>query len=472
MFLSIFLIRFILGISLGEQLFLSSLDNQLMAKAKYNQADTIQLITSSQNNDIDETSRLDQSLELINQMDESELKIIILNDLALNYAQLGKKEKAIAILDESLAMANNLEDVVLKVSAMFNLAKSYQQIGERKQAIEILDDIVELVNMFENVVSKVTTMLDLAQYYAQIGKKNQAIEIFENTADIANNIADKTLQGQLLLKISLTYGEIGEPEVAQTLLTQSQTTIAVNSQPLPVFPFTETPATLKLGFSGWINSFRDTEALVGVDVDFSKQWSEDDILVDGSIFLEYDSSNSVNNYRPGSLNFTFYRHHFNEKWSFAANFFNSINQSLYSSKNDDQDLAVNSVVLVGGGLNLWRGDSRDNFLDLQIAVGTRYQYDYIDFKLRRNQLDPALALILWGRGFSLGEANINELFVIMPNLNNFNQYEIVSDTELSFPLSQKWSFTNRLFLRYTNELVFEENPKVLFLFTTGLEYKF
>ncbi len=472
MFLSNFLRRLVLGISLGELLFFSSLDNPVIAGPKSYQDNTNHLNTASQTDELDEKSRLEQSLELINEMDDSELKVILFNELALNYAQLGDQEKAITILEQSLAVAQNIEDEVLKATAMLSIAEYYQKIGQKTQTIEILDNTIELVNMFEDVAVKVTTMLDIAQYYAQIGQKIQSIEILDNSVEIANNIPDKSLKGQLLFKISLKYGEIGEEEAAQTVFTQSQTIIAASNQPLPEFPFTETPASFKLGFSGWVKSFRKTEALVGVDVDFAKQWSEDDIFVDASYFLDYDSSNSVNNYRPKVLNFTFYRHHFNEQWSFVTNFFNSTNQFLFSSRDDDEDLSIISELYAGAGLNLWRGDAPSDFLDLQLAVGPRYQYDYIDNEQRRNQLDPALAIILWGRGFSLGEAKINETFSIIPALNDFNNYDIVSDTTLSIPLSQRLSFTNRLFVRYRNEEIFEENPKWLFFFTTGLEYNF
>ena len=166
------------------------------------------------------------------------------------------------------------------------------------------------------------------------------------------------------------------------------------------------------------------------------------------------------------------RHHFNAQWNFFTNFFNSTNQNLFSSKNDDEDLVILSEFFVGAGLNLWRGDSRGDFLDLQLGIGPRHEYDYIDSELKRNQIDPALALILTGRGFSIGKAKINHTFLIVPALNDFNNYIITSDTNLSIPLSKKWSFTNRLFARYRNELIFEENPKVEFFFSTGLEYEF
>lgn len=423
--------RLILGISLCQILFVSS-GNRVIASPKFIQNKTFQLIASSENLDIAEKSRLDQSLDMVNKMDDSQAKVILLNTLALNYANSDDIEKAKAILGQSLSIAKSLKDILLKIRSILNIAN----------------------------------------YHVQIGEKNQAIEILEYTVELASLVEDKSFRGQLLLEISLKYGEIGQGETAQTLFTQSQTIMAEADQPLPEFPFTETPSTVKLGFSANVNSYRDTTAFVGINLDFAKQWSEDDIFVDGTMYLDYDSSRSVNNYRPGSLITTVYRRHLDSKWNFFTDFFNSTNQDLYSSRNDDEDLVILSGIYLGAGLNLWRGESPSNFFDLQLGIGVRYEYDYVAFEQRRNQASPNLAIILLGRGFSIGEVKLNHNFYITSALNNLDNFVLSSDTKLSVPLSEKWSFTNRIFARYRNELIFEQNPKLEFFFSTGLEYEF
>ncbi|MGK7877447.1 MAG: tetratricopeptide repeat protein [Xenococcaceae cyanobacterium] len=425
------LVRFILAITLGEMLFLG-LERRVIATPKFNQDNTLQLITSSDERDFQEKSRLNRSLEMVNQMDNSQLKVILLNDLALDYAQAGDPEKAIAILEQSLSIAESFEDKALKV----------------------------------------TTMNNIAMFYAQIGQKDRAIEILDNSVEITSDVTDKFLQGQLLLDISSKYREIGEEESAQTLFAQSQTIIAEGSQPLPEFPFTETPATFRLGFSGSVNSFRNTTAYVGVELDFAKQWSEDDIFFDGLVALDFDSGRSVNNYRPTALSINVYRHHFNTDWNFFNNVVLTTNQDIFASRNDDGDLSILAATYFGGGYNLWRGDSPREFLDLQIGVGPRYEYDFIEFEQRRNETNPVLGIFLLGRSISIGEAKLNHLAGFIPALNDFDNFILASDTNFSIPLSERWSFMNRLFIRYRNQEIFEENPKVRFLFTTGLEYKF
>ncbi|HAC62610.1 MAG TPA: hypothetical protein DCF68_03500 [Cyanothece sp. UBA12306] len=413
-------------------IFLMAMKNPVIANREFPQNHSIQLIASSEESQMEEKSRLNHSLKIIDQMEESQLKVILLNDLALNYAQLGYQEKAKAILAQSSSIAKKFEDMTLKITTLTQIAKSYHQIGQQTQALEILDQTVNLVN----------------------------------------NITESSLQGQLLLDISLKYGEMGQKTSAQTLFVQSQTIITKASQPNLKFPFQATSPTLKLGFSGNINSFRDTTALVGINVNFAQQWSYDDLFVDGNINIDYDSSRVINNYRPESLIHSVYRNHFNEQWNWFTHFFNTTNQDLFASKNDDEDLVIISELIIGAGLNLWRGDSPSNFLDFQLGIGPRYEYDYIDFEQRSNQTDPTLGIILLGRSVPLGEAILNQIFALTPALNNLDNYYLTSNTRLSIPLTKRWSFNNRLFVRYRNELVFESNPKWHFLFTTGLDYEF
>ena len=339
-------------------------------------------------------------------------------------------------------------------------------------AIAILEQLLSIAQSFDDLVVKITTTTNIAKYYVQIGQTSSALEILDNAVTMVNLVEDKSLQSQLFLEISLKYGELGQEETAQTLLAQSQTIIAASEQPLPEFPFTEVPRTLKLGFFGNVYSFRETTALVGIEIDYAKLWTEDDLFVNGLMSFNFDSSRTVNDPRPTSLILVDYRHHFNAKWNFFTDLFNSTNQNLFASRNNDEDLTIITELFVGSGLNLWRGDSRGEFLDLQLGFGPSYKYDFIDFKERRNQVDPALAIILFGRGFSIGKAKLNQTLIFVPPLNNFNDYVLTYDTNLTIPFSEEWSLSNRLFLRYRNELVFEVNPKWEFFFTTGFEYEF
>jgi hypothetical protein len=312
----------------------------------------------------------------------------------------------------------------------------------------------------------------IAHAYYKIGEIEQASNILENTINSVNKIENKFLQGQLLLNISLKYGEMGQEEKSQTLLVQSKNITIEASKPIAEFPFTQTGSSLNLGLSGNIGSFRNTRAAVGVRANFYQQWPEEDIYIDGNLLLNYDSNRTVNNYRPNSLIKSFYRRHFNLQWNFFTGFFNSTNQDLFATRNNSEDLTIITNLIVGAGFNLWRGNSIRQFLDIQLGVGTRYEYDYINFETRRDEIGPTVGLLLFGRGFSIDDARINQNFAIIPSLDNFNNYTITSDTNLSIPISDRWSLNNRIFFRYRNEVSLEQNPNLEFLFTTGVNYRF
>ena len=386
----------------------------------------------AQKDNISQIYSLDQSLKLINDMESPSVKVMLLNDLALSYAKLGDIDKAKEILEQSLLIVSTFEEIELQVREMTNIASHYQQLGQNAKAFEIL----------------------------------------ENTNTLVNSIDPKLLQGQLLLHLSFKYEELGEIEQSQNLLTQSKNLIAKASQPQANFPFQETPSQFRLGFTGNVKSFRDTTGFFGTNIDYSKQWSEEDIFVEGQVSFSFDSSRTVNNYRPQSFLVAVYRNHFNADWNFFITFFNSINENRFSSRNDDEDLTIITGFWLGPALNLWQEGSNEKFLDLQIGIGPRYEYDYIDFETRKNEVNPTLGVILVGRGFSLEKIRMDQEFALVPALDDFDEYVITSNSKISFTLSERWSFVNRLFLRYRNQKILEENPNLNFFFSTGLEYQF
>ncbi len=75
-----------------------------------------------------------------------------------------------------------------------------------------------------------------------------------------------------------------------------------------------------------------------------------------------------------------------------------------------------------------------------MGIGPRYEYDYINFEQRTNKVIPALAIVLLGRGLSIGKVQLNQTFAILPALDDLDNYIISSDTTVSIPLTKRWSF--------------------------------
>ena len=85
------------------RILLVGLNNPVIASPQFKNQDA-----SIEVQDLQGKSQLDQSLEIINEMDDSQLKVILLNNLALSYAKSGNLDQAIAILDQSFSITNIL----------------------------------------------------------------------------------------------------------------------------------------------------------------------------------------------------------------------------------------------------------------------------------------------------------------------------------------------------------------------------
>ncbi len=385
---------------------------------------------ASQNIDLNQS--FSQTLETIQEITNQKIKANLLIDLAINYANFGNVEKTKQLLNQSLQAARLVDNLDEKVILMITIAKQYREIDQSSKANQILEESVEL----------------------------------------ANTVEDKLLKSQLLMKLSLNYIAIGEEKQFDTLLTQSQRLREEANAPVADFPFQATPLVRSFGFNGSVSSFRDTTGFAGINLSLNQQWSRDDIDLSASLYTDFDSSRLVNNYKPGGLLLGVYRHHFSSQWNYFTTIFMAGNQSIFASENDDEDLSFLGSLALGGGLNVWRGDSPQEFLDLQLGVGPHYEYDYINFEKRRDEVDPALFFNIYGKGFAVGKGKVDTIFAVVTTLNDTDNYTLTSRNKFSFPLNDRWSLNNTLWLRYRNQRIITDNPKLEVFFTTGISYQF
>ena len=384
------------------------------------------------------------------------------------------EEKPQLLSDPSAAekIVENMPASAFKVRLLVGIALKYDQYGDRQIAQKHLEAATAIAFTLSEPTEKVTTLINIAQAYHSLNQPDMAQEQLQQATLIANGIEDPQRRSELWLDLALAYDEMGQSELAQQRFQDSMIALEQGLEPQANFPFKEESPEISIGISGQVNSYRDTTAYLGVNFDLYKQWEEADLDIDGLVYLDFDSSRSVNNSRPGSLSSLVYRDHFNEQWSFFINTFISTNQDFYSSSNNDEDLEIIATSYLGAGLNLWRGDTPRKFLDFQVGLGLRYEYSYVNFQQARNRIDPVLGLILYGRGFEVGNLTIDSTFYIAPIITDLNRYIIGSDSRFKIPLSERWTLSNRLFMRYQNAPVVADTPKFDFFLSTGFEYTF
>ncbi|MGK7923691.1 MAG: DUF481 domain-containing protein [Spirulina sp.] len=410
-----------------------------------------------------EDSDLLQALEVANALDDPLGQATLLSDIAQQYAELGQANIAADILSRAFEVAKTIEDAPAKNRITDAIVRQYLEIGQPSSALAIVASL-------DNAPVKIPLMGALAQYYTQLGQPSRAADILSDSLTLADTVDDASLKARLLATIALEYNRLGQPESVDRLLSQSQTILARVARG---FPFQSQPLSGNFGYNFSASFFDTSTAVASFDLQLQQQWEIDDIHLVSNFSLDFDNDRSVNQLRPGGLMFANYRHHFSRKWHYFTDLTAQLNQGFFSASTEDEDTVFTGGIVMGGGVNLWRGKSPQQFLDLQMGVGVRYDFDdIVSEDVFVSRTDPVLWMALWSRNLPLGATEIDQILAFSPSLTNANNFEVLSRTKFSIPLTENLSFVNTLQLRYRNEPILESNPNWNILFSTGFGYDF
>ena len=363
------------------------------------------------------------------------------------------------LLLQALEVANSLEDPYRQAILLNDIAIKYANLGKIHRAQEILDRSVEVAREIEDIGNQVSTMAAIAIYYAEIDQLTTATELLSETIEIANSVPDISLQAGLLSEIALKYAELGEQSQTEILLSQSQEILEEASVPVADFPFQPSPLKGKITFGGEISSATNTERNLTTQLRLSQQWETDQFGFDINYKSDFDSSRSRDRYRTQILAWSRYRHHFDETWQIftLARFERNIEDAIF----------YDVEPLVGPAINVFRQGSEQS-LDMGLGLGMRYQ----DALGKPNDTHfPTVALIVDYKSLFFDLLKFRHRFFVSVPVNDSVDTRIISSTELSVPLWKQWLFTTQV--RYVYRGVpATRRPPSEFDFTTGVSYEF
>lgn len=335
----------------------------------------------------------------------------------------------------------------------------------------LLEEAEGLVSAQGDPQQRGELLLRIARLRQAIGDDSTAPSLLGKAVQAAREIEPEEARATLLLRLYLACEAIGETEQAEELRADTRPLLEpADERADDSFPFPDSPLSLSAGAGLSGSSYIDTTAEASVNVTLYKPWSRQDIYVDALALLGYDSSRSVNTFRPNGLATLVGRHHLSPRWSLALDQLLAVNNDSFASETDDEDLSIISSTWLGVGRNLWRGESTGSFVDLQFAAGVRFLYDYLDFREERNQIDPVVGVILVGRDIPLGSANLSQILAIGTDVNKDIDVFAFSDTSLNLPINKRWSWTNRVVLRFSETTLRANEPNLNLQFLTGLRY--
>lgn len=368
------------------------------------------------------------------------------------------------ILRRSLQLADTITSPHQKARLLAQIASQYSQIGQRMPALEILARAVEVANQIDNSLEKAAIFSQIAQQYYRLGEREQAANLFAATVEAANGIEDAAVRGSLLAEIALKYTEMGEYNAAETLLSQSQEAIATAAAPPPppvLFPFEPIPWTGTIGLASNLFSGKKTTSIVTLAADIERKWPRDQIDIDLRFTNDFDDSrqapNEENEFK-GQFE-TEYRHHATSRWQYFVN--SAVRRDTL------EDMNLRTSFYTGPGMNLWRAPN-SRTLDMQLGLGVRYE----DSSTRNNDFDvPVAQFRMRYKDIYFNNLKLRQFFTLEIPLNDTSDYYIESNTGLSIPITNGWSFNNAVRFRYS-AIPTLDNPNVRVNWQTGILYEF
>lgn len=334
--------------------------------------------------------------------------------------------------------------------------------------------------------TQVDDWLTIARLHAQLGESEAARSALEEARQAVEAIAPAASRRVLQRRLALGYAALGNPQASRALrqdaLAQGDASgqkakadeakgAAANEQTV-AYPFPERPGRLTAGLGVTGTSFDETTVRGSLSLSLFKPWPRQDVSADGLFIVDYDSGRDNNRVKPSVASSLVYRYHLDDDWHLFVNNLSSVNSGVFASGTDDEDTSILVASYAGPGINLWRGSSSDQFLDLQLGIGARFEYEDRNFKLERDDLSPSVVLILFGRGIPIGRATLAPTVAVGAGSDQLDELVMYSDLNLNLPISERWAWNSRIVARYTTEPATDDNPNLNLQYVTGLTYTF
>ena len=370
------------------------------------------------------------------------------------------------VLLEALQIAEDIADPVKKARFLSDIAVKYANLGRESQADAILFQAIEVAQAIETPADQGSVLAAIAMSAAKSGQPSRAADILSGALETANAIEDPQVKEILLAEIALGYAELEEYAVSSDLLAEARILASAEPPPPPppeepiFFPLEPSPWSGSVALYGQLFSGRKSTGFATFAAALARQWSTDEIDIGLSVTNSFDNSR-VAPEDENQLRSQFdanYRHHISERWLYFVN---------SQARRDEVDgINLRTSIYTGPGLTLWRkGPERS--LDMEFGFGIRYEdtTDESDFEFTVAHYKLNYQNILF-ENLRLAHA-----FAFTFPIEDADDYFAESATTIGLPLSERWSFTNGLSLRYDARPV-SGNPNLQVTVDTGIKYEF
>ncbi|MGB3638531.1 MAG: tetratricopeptide repeat protein [Rivularia sp. (in: cyanobacteria)] len=160
------------------------------------------------------STRIGDTLSIINNTDKKELEAVILNNLGLAYLYQGKYDMAEQFIDQALAFFKQTNHKIEQGNTLNNLGELYRHLSQYSKALESLKQAKEIFKENKNQLGIGTTINNIGLVHDELGQHHQALKHYQNSLEIRKEIKDERGIGTTLHNIGFVYERLEEDDKA------------------------------------------------------------------------------------------------------------------------------------------------------------------------------------------------------------------------------------------------------------------
>lgn len=365
------------------------------------------------------------------------------------------------LLEDLRNLIDKIDDLEVKTEMLINLALQYYQLNELEITKTILNEALEVSKKVKDNSSKTLLMLKIATTYIEIEELETASKILDQAKDSSQKITDNSIKAALLMNLASKYEQIGNSEKAEIITTEVDTIVAKIEDPPPNFPFQPLPFKGQINFGNNLFFAKNTLASFSIGGNFNKIWETGQIDLYVKFLNSYDSSRDSGDENRILFDVvTQYKHYFKETTYLFGN--------LGYLQNDFSGIDNKFSYFTGLGFNLWRGSTENETFNMQLGIGDLFQNSDIKNK---NAPFPVFQYAFVYKDLFFTNWKFEQLFTLEIPVRKKANYFVDSRTMVTIPTINNWSVFTSLDLRYFGVPRFDE-PNLSTNFTAGIRYDF
>ncbi|QMS89612.1 CHAT domain-containing protein [Nostoc edaphicum CCNP1411] len=164
---------------------------------------------------------LEQALLLAQQQKDRKLEAVILAWIGFNYRNIGQPKLALDYYNQSLPITKEVGDRTGEASTLSNIGLVYANIGQPKLALDYYNQSLLIRKQVGDRAGEAKTLNNIGTVYADIGQPKLALDYYNQSLPIRKEVGDRAGEAKTLNNIGFVYADIGEPNKALDYFNQS-----------------------------------------------------------------------------------------------------------------------------------------------------------------------------------------------------------------------------------------------------------